>query len=110
MSAQIALPHLFLLLLEPDLRARTVVAAAIRKIGQPAVQYAIEMVVDHEPLMRERAAEMLGQLGCLDDDAVQSLLEACTDRETEVREAAPSFGALATSVSLCLATAAEQIA
>jgi HEAT repeat protein len=87
-DAESALPNLFMVLLEPDLRVRTVVGAAIRKMGDPAVNYALAMVVDADPLMRERACELLGQMACLDDIVVEALLEACTDGEPEVREAA----------------------
>jgi hypothetical protein len=38
--------------------------------------------------MRVRSAELLGQIGCLDDRIVEALLEASIDREPEVREAA----------------------
>lgn len=87
-EAEPALPNLFLMLLEPDLRVRTVVSAAIRQMGDAAVSYALAMLMDSDPLMRERACELLGQVGCLDDHVVEALLEACTDSEPEVREAA----------------------
>jgi HEAT repeat protein len=87
-EAEPALPHLFALSLEPDLRVRIVVAAAIRKIGPAASSYSLAMIMDHEPLMRERACELLGQIGCLEDNVVEALLEACTDSEPDVREAA----------------------
>lgn len=87
-DAEPALPNLFLLLLEPNLRVRTVVAASIRKMGQPAVSYSLAMLMDSDPLMRERACELLGQLNCVDDQVVEALLEACTDSEPEIREAA----------------------
>jgi len=87
-DAEPALPNLFMLLLEPDVRARIVVATAIRKIGATAISYTLAMLLDAEPLMRERACEMLGQMGCMEDTVVEALLEACTDSEREVREAA----------------------
>ncbi len=87
-EAEPALPNLFSLLLEPDLRVRTVIAASIRKMGQPAVSYSLAMLLDSDPLMRERACELIGQLGCMDDHVVEGLLEACTDSEPEIREAA----------------------
>jgi HEAT repeat protein len=87
-EAELALPNLFALLLEPDLRARIVVASAIRKIGPAANSYSLAMIMDYEPLMRERACELLGQMGCLEDNIVEALLEACTDVEPDVRQAA----------------------
>jgi HEAT repeat protein len=87
-DAEPALPGLFVLLLEADLRVRTVVSASIRKMGEPAVSYSLAMLLDAEALMRQRACELLGQLGCVDDHAVEALLEACTDPEPDVREAA----------------------
>jgi HEAT repeat protein len=87
-DAEPALPNLFMLLLDSNLRVRTVVSSAIRRMGQPAVSYSLSMLLDSDPLMRECACEMLGQLGCLDDPVIESLLEACTDREPEIREAA----------------------
>lgn len=86
-DAEPALPNLFMLLLDPNLRIRTVVAAAIRKMGQPAVSYSLAMLMDADPLLRERACELLGLLGYLDDHVIEALLEACTDSEPEVREA-----------------------
>ena len=83
-----ALPSLFNIMLEPDIRVRTVVAATIRKLGDAAVAYSRAMLVDSDPLMRERACEVLGQIGCLDDPVVESLLEASIDTEPEVRQAA----------------------
>jgi len=85
-DAEAALPNLFVFLLEPDIRVRTVVSASIRKMGPAAVSYALAMLLDAEPLMRERACDLLGQIGCLDDSVVEALLEACTDNEPEVRE------------------------
>ena len=87
-DAEPALPSLFLLLLEPDVRIRTVAGTAIRRLGQAAIDYTLEMVVDADPLMRERACEFLGQLNCLDDHVVEALLEASIESEPEVREAA----------------------
>jgi HEAT repeat protein len=87
-DAEPALPSLFVLLLEPDLRVRTLAASSIRHVGPAAVNYALAMLADSEPIMRERACELLGRMGCLDDFVVESLLEACTDSEPEVREAA----------------------
>lgn len=87
-DAEPALPNLFSLLLEPDVRVRSVVSIAIRKLGDAAVSYALAMVSDIDPLMRERSCELLGHLGCPDDHVVEALLEACTDSEPEVREAA----------------------
>jgi len=87
-DAEPALPCLFTMLLEPDIRVRTVVSAAIRKMGEPAVSYTLSMLTDTDIVMRVRAAELLGQIGCLDDHIVESLLEASIDREPEVREAA----------------------
>ncbi|MCE9534140.1 MAG: HEAT repeat domain-containing protein [Planctomycetes bacterium] len=87
-EAEPALPNLFILLLEPDLRVRTVISAAIRKMGPASVSYAIAMLLDADPLMRERACELFGQMGCLDDAVVEALLEACTDNIPEVRSAA----------------------
>jgi HEAT repeat protein len=87
-DAEAALPSLFIMLLEGDMRVRIVVAAAIRLMGEPAVSYALAMLLDADPTMRERACELLGQLGCLDDLPVEALLEACTDPVPEVREAA----------------------
>ena len=87
-DAEPALPNMFHLLLEPDLRVRVVIASAIRKLGQPAVSYSLAMLMDQHHLMRERACELLGQLGCIDDPVIEALLEACTDSEPEIREAA----------------------
>lgn len=87
-EAEPALPNLFILMLEPDLRIRTVVGSSIRKMGQPAVSYSLAMLTESESIIRERACELLGLLGCVDDNVVEALLEACTDREPEVREAA----------------------
>lgn len=87
-DAEPALPSLFIMLLDGDMRVRTVIASSIRKMGQPAVSYCLAMMVDDDPLMRERACELLGQLGCVDDSVVEALLEACTDSEPEIREAA----------------------
>lgn len=87
-DAEPALPNLFVLLLEEDVRSRTVVASAIRRIGSSAVSYSLAMLLDADPLMRERACEMLGHLGCVEDPVVEALLEACTDGEPQVRQAA----------------------
>lgn len=87
-DAENALPHLFAMLLEPDLRVRIVVSTAIRRIGPSSISYSLAMLTDEEPLMRVRACELLGQMGCMEDPVVEALLEACTDSEPEVREAA----------------------
>jgi len=87
-DAEPALPNLFMLLLEPDVRARTVVATAIRKVGSTAISYTLAMLLDHDPLLRERACDLLGQMGCMEDTVVEALLEACTDNERDVRDAA----------------------
>jgi HEAT repeat protein len=87
-DAEPAMPALFALLVEPDVRVRTVAAAAIRQLGRPALNYALEMLADPDPLMRERSCDLLGQIRCLDDRVVEALLEASIDREVEVRVAA----------------------
>lgn len=88
LDAEPALPNLFDFLLGTDIRVRTVVCTAILKLGQPALDYTLAMMDDSDSLIRERACELLGRSGCLKDPVVESLLEACTDSEFAVREAA----------------------
>ncbi len=83
-DAEAALPNLFGMLIEPDVRARTVVASVIRKIGPAAIDYTVAVIAELDADMRERACELLGQLGCVDDSVVEALLASVPTRPANV--------------------------
>jgi HEAT repeat protein len=90
-GAQAALPILVETLTTGDRLKRKAAAFAMRSMGpeaKPAMPVLIKGLKDQEKRVRSRCADTLGLIGAdVDDDVVQSLLEAERDEEQEVRRA-----------------------
>lgn len=87
-DAEPAIPHLVPLLADEEMRVRTVAGATLKKVGPCCVPYLVEALCDSDAIVRERAAVLLGQMGVVDDDVIEGLLEAMSDFDEDVRNAA----------------------
>lgn len=90
--ADASLPGLIPLLAVDDVRFSCVVANTIRRIGPTAVPFLLALLMDASAALRLKAVVLLGDIGASnpdwDDEVISSLLEACSDPELEVRQAA----------------------
>jgi vesicle coat complex subunit len=87
-DARAAIPALIEFVGDDDARVRTIAGVALRRMGPYAVPPLMKCLARPEPIVRERAAVLLGQIGIYHDAVVQRLLEACSDDEADVRQAA----------------------
>ena len=90
-----------------DAAARIVAAEALRRYGEPARRYVPKLTRllerDPDPGARRSAAAALGDLGPLDDEALEALREALTDEASGVRSwAATALATLGDDESLPL--------
>jgi len=87
-DAEPAIPYLVALLADEETRVRTVSAATLKKIGPDCVPFLVEAMTDPDAILRERAALLLGHLRATDDASIECLLEALSDFDDDVRQAA----------------------
>lgn len=87
-DAEPAVPHIIPLLADEDVRVRTVAGATLKKIGRASVPLLAEALSDPDPIVRERAAILLGQMHADDDEVIAGLFEAMSDFDEDVRAAA----------------------
>jgi len=87
-EAEPAVPHIIPILAEEDVRVRTIASATLKKIGRASVPLLIEALTDPDPIMRERAAVILGQLRADGDEVIEGLFEVLSDFDEDVRHAA----------------------
>ena len=87
-DAEPAVPHIIPLLADEDVRVRTVAGATLKKIGPASVPLLIEALADPDPIVRERAAILLGQIRVDDDEVIEGLFEVLSDFDEDVRVAA----------------------
>jgi HEAT repeat protein len=87
-DAEPAVPNLLPLLADADVRVRMVAGATLKKIGAPCVPALVEAMSDPDAILRERAALLLGQMHACDDESIEALLEALSDYDEDVRDAA----------------------
>src|SRR5262245_17743312 len=87
-DAEPAVPHIIPLLADEDMRVRTIASATLKKIGRASIPLLIEALSDPDPIMRERAAVLLGQLRAEGDEVIEGLFEVLSDFDEDVRVAA----------------------
>lgn len=67
---------------------RETAAAALGRIGQPAVPQLVEALTSPNPTLRHQAADTLARIGPSAKDAVPALVKAMEDQDPTVRKAA----------------------
>lgn len=87
-AAEPAVPYLVSLMSDEETRVRTVAGATLKRIGSECIPFLVEAMIDPDAILRERAALLLGQMGATDDNAIEALLEALSDFDEDVRQAA----------------------
>lgn len=66
---------------------RETAAAALGRIGKPAVPKLVEALKSSNPMLRHQAADTLARIGPSAADAVPALIDAMTDQDPLVRKA-----------------------
>lgn len=67
---------------------REVAAAALGRIGRPAVPKLVEALESSNPALRQKAADTLARIGPAASDAVPALIKALRDTDPLVRKSA----------------------